>query len=305
MEAHDSGRVVLDSRLAEDVSIFNLISPANLEPRLGQGWLLYRVLHESWLQRQLFLKLLKRDFAERYQGSYLGLLWSLLLPLLSLLVFTFFFGVIFKLRWGDRGGSSLSELALILFVGMALYNFLAECLSRAPSLILAHQNYVKNVIFPLEMLPAVMVTSALLMLAVTLFVILSLQEILGSGLTWTALLLPVMMLPLLLLTLGLSWFLAALGVYIRDIQQLIVPLVQLLMFMTPVFYPISALPASARYWFQFNPLALVIEQTRGIILFGQPPVWGHYLLCLGMGFLVALLGAYWFARTRKGFADVL
>ncbi|MCB1767161.1 MAG: ABC transporter permease, partial [Candidatus Competibacteraceae bacterium] len=156
--------------MAEDVSIFNLISPANLEPRLGQGWLLYRVLHESWLQRQLFLKLLKRDFAERYQGSYLGLLWSLLLPLLSLLVFTFFFGVIFKLRWGDRGGSSLSELALILFVGMALYNFLAECLSRAPSLILAHQNYVKNVIFPLEMLPAVMVTSALLMLAVTLFV---------------------------------------------------------------------------------------------------------------------------------------
>ncbi|HMQ13174.1 MAG TPA: ABC transporter permease [Candidatus Competibacter phosphatis] len=285
--------------------MFDLMLPATFKSRLGQDWLLYRLLRESWLQRQLFLKLLKRDFAERYRGSYLGLLWSLLLPLLSLLVFTFFFGVIFKLRWGEHGGSSLSELALILFVGMALYNFLAECLSRAPGLILAHQNYVKNVIFPLEMLPAVMATSALLTLAATLSVILLLQETLGSGLSWTVLLLPLLVLPLLLFALGLSWFLAALGVYIRDIQQLIVPLVQLLMFMSPVFYPVSALPEAVRYWFQFNPLALMIEQTRGIILFNQPPAWMPYLFCLGVGLLVALLGAYWFARTRRGFADVL
>ena len=175
--------------------MFNLTPPANSKSGLGRDWLLYRLLRESWLQRQLFLKLLQRDFAERYRGSYLGLFWSLLLPLLSLLVFTFFFGVIFKLRWGEHGGSSLSELALILFVGMALYNFLAECLSRAPGLILAHQNYVKNVIFPLEMLPAVMVTSALLTLTATLSVIVLLQATLGSGLTWTVLLLPVMVLP--------------------------------------------------------------------------------------------------------------
>ena len=287
------------------MSVFNLTPPANSKSGLGRDWLLCRTLGESWLQRQLFLKLLQRDFAERYRGSYLGLFWSLLLPLLSLLVFTFFFGVIFKLRWGEHGSSTLSELALILFVGMALYNFLAECLSRAPSLILAHQNYVKNVIFPLEMLPAIMAVSALLTLTATLSVIVLLQATLGSGLTWTVLLLPVMVLPLLLFALGLSWFLSALGVYIRDIQQLTVPLVQLLMFLSPVFYPISALPESARYWFQFNPLALVIEQTRGIILFNQPPTWIPYLLCLGVGLLVALLGAYWFARTRRGFADVL
>lgn len=287
------------------MSIFNLSLPAHSKSKSGQDRLLCRLLRDSWLQRQLFLKLLKRDFAERYRGSYLGLLWSLLLPLLSLLVFTFFFGVIFKLRWGEQDSSSLSELALILFVGMALYNFLAECLSRAPGLILAHQNYVKNVIFPLEMLPVVMAVSALLTLIATLSVILLLQEILGSGLTWTVLLLPAMVLPLLLFALGLSWFLAALGVYIRDIQQLTVPLVQLLMFMSPVFYPIGALPESAQYWFQFNPLALAIEQTRGIILFNQPPAWTPYLLCLGLGLLAALLGAYWFARTRRGFADVL
>lgn len=271
----------------------------------GRDWVLYRVLRQSWLQRQLFFKLLRRDFAERYRGSYLGVVWSLLLPLLSLLVFTFFFGVIFKMRWAGHGDGSLSELALVLFVGLALYNFLAECLSRAPGLILAHQNYVKNVIFPLEMLPAVMVASALLTLAATLLVILLLQATMGAGLGWTALLLPVTVLPLVLFVLGLSWVLASLGVYIRDIQQLIVPLVQLLMFLSPVFYPVAALPESIRPWLQLNPLALVIEQTRGIVLFGQPPAWTPYLLCLLATLLIALLGAWWFARTRQGFADVL
>jgi lipopolysaccharide transport system permease protein len=279
----------------------NSIIPAGA----GRDWVLYRVFHQCWLQRQLFLKLLRRDFAERYRGSYLGLLWSLLLPLLSLLVFTFFFGVIFQMRWAGRNDASLGDLALILFVGMALYSFLAECLSRAPGLILAHQNYVKNVVFPLEMLPAVMVASALLTLTATLLVILLLQATLGSGLSWTALLLPVMVLPLMLFVLGLSGFLASLGVYIRDIQQLIVPLVQLMMFLSPVFYPITALPEAMRPWLQFNPLALAIEQTRGIILFGQAPDWTPYLFVLAASLLTALLGAWWFARTRKGFADVL
>jgi lipopolysaccharide transport system permease protein len=284
---------------------FDLMTLEGGETVVGRDRALSRILRQSWLQRQLFFKLLRRDFAERYRGSYLGMVWSLLLPLLSLLVFTFFFGVIFKMRWAGRSDASLGDLALVLFVGMALYNFLAECLSRAPGLILAHQNYVKNVIFPLEMLPAVMVTSALLTLAATLLVILSLQVALGAGLTWTALLLPVTVLPLVVFALGLSWFLSSLGVYIRDIQQLIVPLVQLMMFLSPVFYPVATLPESIRPWLQLNPLALVIEQTRGVILFGQLPTWTSYLLCLGVSLLLALLGAYWFARTRKGFADVL
>ncbi len=283
------------------MSLSDLITPAGA----GRDWVLRRVFHQCWLQRQLFLKLLRRDFAERYRGSYLGLLWSLLLPLLSLLVFTFFFGVIFQMRWAGRGDASLGDLALILFVGMALYNFLAECLSRAPGLILAHQNYVKNVVFPLEMLPAVMVASAVLTLAATLLVILLLQATLGSGLSWTALLLPVMILPLILFVLGLSGFLASLGVYIRDIQQLIIPLVQLMMFLSPVFYPVAALPEAMRPWLQLNPLALAIEQTRGIILFGQAPHWTPYLLSLVAGGCIALIGAWWFARTRRGFADVL
>ena len=286
-------------------AVFDLMAVGGGETVLGRDRALCRALRQSWLQRQLFFKLLRRDFAERYRGSYLGVLWSLLLPLLSLLVFTFFFGVIFKTRWAGRGDGSLNHLVLILFVGLALYNFFAECLGRAPSLILSHQNYVKNVIFPLEMLPVVMVASALLTLTATLSVILLLQAVMSTGLSWTALLLPATVLPLALFVLGLSWFLSSLGVYVRDIQQLIVPLVQLMMFLSPVFYPIDALPESVRPWLQLNPLALVIEQTRGIVLFGEPPAWLPYLLCLAASLLAALLGAYWFVRTRKGFADVL
>jgi len=274
---------------------------ANSKPDI----LFFQVLHRVWLQRALFFKLLLRDFAERYRGSYLGVLWSFVLPFLSLLVFTFFFGVIFKMRWAGLGSDSLSDLGLVLFIGMALYNFFAESLGRAPSLILAHQNYVKNVIFPLEMLPAVMVTSALLTLIATLLVILLLQVVWGSGLTWALLLLPVVVLPLALFVLGLSWFLASLGVYIRDIQQMMVPLVQLMMFLSPVFYPVSSLPESMRFWLQLNPLAVAIEQSRGIILFGQLPAWTPYLLCFAFGFITMWLGAWWFARTSKGFADVL
>ena len=104
---------------------------------------------------------------------------------------------------------------------------------------------------------------------------------------------------------GLSWFLAALGVYIRDIQHLIVPLVQLMMFLSPVFYPISALPEGLQSWLRLNPLAVVIEQTRGLILFGHAPDWMSYCGCLAVSLMVMLLGLGWFSRTRKGFADVL
>ena len=169
-----------------------------------------------------------------------------------------------------------------------------------PGLILAHQNYVKNVIFPLEMLPAVMATSALLTLAATLSVILLLQETLGSGLSWTVLLLPVLVLPLLLFALGLSWFLAALGVYIRDIQQLIVPLVQLLMFMSPVFYPVSAPPEAVRYWFQFNPAGVDDRTDSGIILFNQSPAWMSLPVLPGRGIVGGVAGRLLVCPNSQG-----
>lgn len=273
--------------------------------KAGHHSILATVLRQCWTQRQLFIKLWRRDISERYRGAYLGLFWSLLLPLLSLAVFTVFFGIIFQTRWSSWGATSLLDLALILFVGLALYNFLAECLNRAPSLILAHRNYVKNVIFPLEMLPAVLVAVAAQGLVMSLLTILGLQATVGSGLSWVGCLLPVTILPLLLLTFGISAFLAALGVYVRDIQQLVVPVVQLLMFMSPIFYPTSALPDTLRIFMQYNPLAITIEQTRGVILFATVPHWASYFMSLAIAICSAVLGLYWFARTRKGFADVL
>lgn len=269
------------------------------------GRLTSHAVRAAWRQRSLFFKLLARDFAERYRGSYLGMLWSFILPLLSLLVFTFFFGVIFKMRWTGLDNASLSSLGLVLFIGLALYNFFAEGVSRAPALIVGRPNYVKSVVFPLEILPAVMVSSAFLILSATLLLILIVQAVWGAGLSGAVWLLPVVLLPLLGFVLGLSWFLAALGVYIRDIQHLIVPLVQLTMFLSPVFYPLSALPEGLQSWLRLNPLAVVIEQTRALILFGHAPDWRAYFGCLVVSLIVMLLGLSWFSRTRKGFADVL
>ena len=271
----------------------------------GSERLPYHVIRYAWRQRSLFFKLLGRDFAERYRGSYLGMLWSFILPLLSLLVFTFFFGVIFKMRWAGLDNASLGSLGLVLFIGLALYNFFAEGVSRAPGLIVGRTNYVKSIVFPLEILPAVMVSSAFLILAATLLLILVVQAGWGTGLSGAVWLLPIVLLPLITFVLGLSWFLAALGVYIRDIQHLIVPLVQLMMFLSPVFYPISALPEGLQSWLRLNPLAVVIEQTRGLILFGHAPDWMSYCGCLAVSLMVMLLGLGWFSRTRKGFADVL
>jgi len=262
-------------------------------------------MNKIWRHRQLFKKLLNRDFNERYQGSYFGLLWSFFLPLLSLLVFTLFFGVIFQSRWGKGGNESIAQFAVILFVGMTIYGFVAECMSRSPSLILNRQSYVKNVVFPLELLPVVLVTSAAINLCIGFVVIFLMQIFFYEGIQWTSIFLPVIFCPLILLGLGISWFLSSLGVYVRDTQQIVIPLVQLLMFISPVFYPLSTLPDFLRPWLALNPLALIIEQAREVAIFGQIPAWDSYFAILAFSIVIALLGGYWFRRTRKGFADVI
>jgi lipopolysaccharide transport system permease protein len=267
--------------------------------------IILQALREIWLQRQLVKRLLKRDFIERYRGSYFGLLWSFFVPLLSLLVFTLFFGVIFQSRWGREGEESIAQFAVILFVGMTIYNFIAECINRSPSLILSRQNYVKNVVFPLEILPTVLAASAAVNLGIGIMVILLLQIVITHTIQWTSILFPIVVIPLFLMGLGVSWFLSSLGVYVRDTQHVVVPLAQLLMFLSPVFYPLSVLPDALRPWFALNPLAVVMEQARAVLLFGHLPVWALYFKTLGFATVVACLGAYWFMRTRKGFADVI
>lgn len=263
--------------------------------------LLFRGL---WRHRNLIRQMSTREVMSRYRGSTLGLLWSFFHPLVMLAIYTFIFSVVFQARWG-RPIESHAEFALILFAGLVVYSLFAECVNRAPGLIVSNTNYVKKVIFPLEILPWVAMGSALFHATVSLGVLLLFQLALYHTIPWTVVTLPVILLPLILFTLGLCWFLASCGVFLRDVGQTVGLLTTALMFLSPVLYPVSALPESFRWYLLLNPLTFLIEQTRGVLLWGTLPNWaGLGMYAIG-GLLVAWLGLLWFQNTRQGFADVL
>jgi lipopolysaccharide transport system permease protein len=257
-----------------------------------------------WRHRSLIQVLVKREVIGRYKGSYLGILWSLFNPVFMLLVYTFVFSVVFKARWAG-GSDSRTEFALILFAGLLVFNLFAECVTRAPSLVLSNVNYVKKVVFPLEVLPVVSLGAALFHSAVSIVVWMAAYLILFGVPQPAALLLPAILLPLVLLILGFSWLLSSLGVFLRDVSQFIGLLVTVLMFLSPIFYPVSALPADFQQLFLFNPMTPVIEQVRNALIWNKAPDWGFYAAYLAGCALVAWLGFAWFQKTRKGFADVL
>lgn len=247
----------------------------------------------------------RREVIGRYRGSIMGLAWSFLNPVLMLVVYTFVFSVVFKAKWGVGGEENKAAFAVVLFVGMIVHGLFAECVNRAPSLILSNVNYVKKVIFPLEILPVIAMGSALFHTLVSMVVLLCAMLILGSGLSWTIVFFPLVVFPLLLATLGVAWFLAALGVYARDIAQITGMATTVLMFLSPVFYPLGSLPEKYQVWLQLNPLTFIIEESRKVLVFGQMPNiagWVIYLMASGV---IAWLGFAWFQKTRKGFADVL
>lgn len=257
-----------------------------------------------WRNKGLIRNLVHREVVGRYKGSMLGIFWSLATPIFMLAVYTFVFSVVFKARWSS-GSESKSEFALVLFAGLLVFNLFSECISRAPGMVLANTNYVKKVVFPLEILPWVTLGSALFHFTVSLGVWLVAYFFLIGAPHWTALLLPLIILPFALFVMGLSWALASLGVYLRDVGQFIGIMVQVLMFMTPIFYPASALPEKFQKIMFFNPLTPPIEMVREVMYWGDPP---NILIWLGgvmVSLLTSLLGFAWFQKTRKGFADVL
>lgn len=254
--------------------------------------------------RELIKASAKREVLGRYRGSFFGLLWSFFNPLFMLAIYTFVFSVVFKARWNSDSDSK-TEFALVLFTGLIVFNLFSETINRAPSLVLNNPNYVKKVVFPLEILPMVTLLSSLFHGMISLAVWL-LAYLLFFGLPHiTALFLPLIILPYLLFILGLSWGLASLGVFLRDVSQFIGTVTTVLMFITPVFYPATALPEKYRLWLYFNPLTLVVEQAREVLYWGNPPnftVLGVYTL---VSAIIAWIGFAWFQKTRKGFADVL
>jgi lipopolysaccharide transport system permease protein len=253
----------------------------------------------------LLLQMTKRDVIGRYKGSVMGVMWSLFNPLFLLVIYTFVFSVVFKARWGDGPVESKSQFAILLFVGMIVHGLFAETLSRAPSLIVANVSYVKKIVFPLHILPVVAIVAALFHALVSVAVLLGVFAVLNGYLQWTAIFLPLVMLPLIVLTLGFAWLLASLGVYLRDVAQPISLVMTVLLFASPVFYPVTALPQAVRPWIMLNPLTFIIEQARAVLVFGQFPNWQGLALYSVIAVVVAGAGYAWFQKTRKGFANVL
>lgn len=258
-----------------------------------------------WHNRQLIWQMSRREVGSRYRGSVMGLTWSFFTPVLMLFVYTFVFSVVFKSRWGVSGGESKADFAIILFVGLIVQGLFAECINRAPGLMISNVNYVKKVVFPLEIIPWVALESAIFNSLVSVVVLLLAQLVLHQSLTWTIVLFPLVLLPLIFAVIGLSWFLASLGVYLRDIGQITGIFTMVLMFLSPVFYPISALPEKYQVLLYINPLTLIIEESRKVLIFGSLPDWKSLGGAFLVGLAIAATGFWWFQKTRKGFADVL
>ena len=279
---------------------------AAINPHAAQPTSLLALGRSLWQNRSLIAQMSKREVVGRYKGSILGLAWSFFNPVFMLVVYTFVFSEIFKSRWGGVGlEESKTQFAIVLFVGMIVLGLFSEVVNRAPTLVLANVNYVKKVVFPLEILPLIVMGAALFHAMISLAVLLSAFFLLNGYLHWTALLLPLVLMPLLILIMGLAWILASLGVFLRDVGQFVTILTTVLTFLSPIFYPVSAVPEAARVFIMANPLTFIIEQSREVLLWGHLPDWSG----LGLYTLVALVFAWagfvWFQKTRKGFADVL
>ena len=257
-----------------------------------------------WRHRELVWQLARREVVARYRGTMLGMFWAFGVPLLMLAIYTLVFGMVFRVRWElpiDDGPS----FALILFAGLVVYSLFSECVLRAPTLVLAHATFVKKIVFPLEVLPWVTMATALFHAGVSLVVLVAVRALLQGPPPWTVVLLPVILVPCILFTMGLSWMLASLGVFFRDLAQTVGLLTMAILFLSPVFYPVSALPEGFREWVWLNPLTAPIEHVRAALFLGEPPAWGLFCMALAIAYGVAWAGLAWFQRTRGSFADVL
>lgn len=276
-----------------------------IDPHAAQPTSLVALIESLWRNRHLIVQMTRREVVGRYKGSALGLAWSFLTPILMLAVYTFVFSVVFKARWGTDGDESKTQFALVLFVGMIVHGLFAEVLNRAPGLILSNVNYVKKVVFPLDVLPVIAMGAALFHASISLAVLLIAFALFNGYLHWTIIFVPVVLLPLVILTLGVAWIFASLGVFLRDVGQTVGIITTVMLFLAPIFYPVTALPEEVRPLIMANPLTFIIEEARGVVILGRMPEWtglGIYTLAATA---VAWAGFAWFQKTRKGFADVL
>ena len=269
--------------------------------RLGPMLLVRRLMSHRFLLRQL----VRKSVALTYQGSMIGVAWIVVRPLLTLAIYGFCFGVVFQGRFFRQTSGGPLEFALVLFVGLTIFTVLSEMLAVAPSLVTSNANFVKRVVFPLDLLVPAQLGAALVQMTMSAAVFLAMRVFLDPPLGWAALSVPFVILPYLMLTLGLAWFLASLGVFVRDLQQVVPLVITGLMFLSPLFYPVSAVPAFLRPTIYLNPLTFVVESARNALFRNQWPDAAGLLVYFVVTAFVMWLGWAWFEKTKKGFADVL
>ncbi len=264
---------------------------------------LWQPWRELYRKRKLIQLMVNRDLVGRYKGSFAGLLWTVANPLALLFIYWFVFSVIFRVRFGSDGKPI--NFVLYVIAGLLPWMAFSEALVRSNSTILENTNLVKKVVFPLEVLPVNHVLSAFANSLVGILLLILLEVVSRGVLPWTFVLLPLVVLPQLLLTAGIGWFLASLGVFIRDINHIIGLVLTIWMFLTPIVYPESLVPPRLLHVTRMNPFTPVVNGYRSVMLEGAIPAPGQWLYLLAVSLVIFFLGYYWFVRTKKAFADVL
>lgn len=253
----------------------------------------------------LFAQSLIREVVQKYRGSYLGILWNFILPLVMLVVYSFIFGVIFQARWDQQRTDSRAEFALILFVGITLYNVFSETVSASPTLIICNSNYVKKVIYPLEILSMTSIGASLVQLFFNLIIILVGKAIIIKQFDIMVLLFPIVLIPLLFLTLGISWILSGVGVFVRDMRQAATIIVLIFGYITPVFYPLSSVPEGFRGLMYLNPMTSIVDNARRVLIYNEFPKWDQYCITFVISYLVMWIGFYFFRKVKPNFSDAI
>lgn len=263
------------------------------------------LIHSAIRHREMLYQMMKREILSRYRGSFFGIVWSLLTPLILLMTYTYFFSFVFNARWGTDNETGFGGYAIILFVGLIVHGIFSECINRAPHLVVSNPNYVKKIIFPIEILPWVTLGNALFHAGISFLVLLAALIVLGYPLSWTMLYFPMILVPFILMIVGWVWLLSGVGVYFRDIGQATGIITSVLLFVSPIFYSLTILPPKMQLLAQFNPLTLIITELRNVLIFATPPNWQALCIYTLFSFVIAMMGFNAFQKMRQGFADVM
>lgn len=259
-----------------------------------------------WYRRQLILTLGLREVTQRFRSSSLGLLWTVIQPLAVVTIFYFVFSVVFQNRWG-AADESKGDFIIALFSGFLVYNLFFDTVSRAPMMVVGNINYVKKLVFPIHLIPFIISIGSLVSFFCTFVILVLMYMLIHQGAPHFAVVTVFLsVLPVYLLSIGVSWMVASASVFYRDINHAVPLVLQALVFVSPVLYPMSRVPDGlVRQLMQMNPLAMPIEQARAAIMYGVIPDWMGILQSLAVSMLVCVVGIIFFQRLRPGFADVL